>query len=996
MKIRIFFVLSGALFLAACGGTARGPAIYVGSQSSPLERLAASEARRYLYLTTGQLSEIVAVSSLAEVKKTGLIVAVRGTISGLDEPANNGFDAVPAERLAGLGAEDYWLKTLRRGRTSFLLLAAGGGPGVLYGAYAFAEKLGVRFFLEGDVVPEDRIEFKIPDIDESGRPLFALRGIQPFHDFPEGPDWWNEDTYKAILAQLPKLRMNFFGLHTYPEGNPNAEPAVWIGLAEDAWEDGRVTFAYPSSWQNTRRSNPGSHNWGYQPKPTSRFHLGTSQLFEADDFGAEVMSGMMPEPAAVQESSELFNRTAAMFRSAFGLARKLGVKTCVGTETPLTVPAQVRERLVKLGKDPQKPEVVRELYRGLFKRIADAYPVDYYWFWTNENWTWSDAPAEAVQAVLTDLDMAVQAARDVAAPFSLATCGWVLGPPSRRTLFDEALPKTLAASCINREVGKAPVDPAFARIQGRSKWAIPWMEDDPSLTSPQLWAGRMRRDAVDARRYGCDGLFGIHWRTRILSPNVLALARAAWDQSWNTLPLNFADLVGPVNGRFVRAAAGTPAGRGEAAVYDDIRDRVNGYRLLVPNGRYAVTLKFCETEIERAGGRVFDILLQGKRVAENVDIFARVGRHKPLDLTFSDVEVADGHLILDFADRIHYPSIAAMVIQGTASSGQLFVKKLNCGGPKVLDYDEDWPETPRTTAADDLYLDWARNQFGRTAAGEIAALFTRLDGKLPIPVNWTNGPGGIKPDPRSWGEVAPAYSFVDEMAALRPRIRGAGYLERFDYWLLAFEAMRETARFQCLWAEYNAAAESVKVIAEPTARAAAAREKLLPRRTGMMKPLQMILSHLAATASNTGELGTIANWEQHLLPDAFEKPGLELEALLGGKLPPYAELPMAYEGPARIVVPTVRTSVEAGEALSFKVILLAAEAPASAALRWRELGRGEFRSIPLENVARGVYRAALPVLTSDIEYYIQARAGDADVYFPVTAPRLNQTVVVMK
>ena len=47
---------------------------------------------------------------------------------------------------------------------------------------------------------------------------------------------------------------------------------------------------------------------------------------------------------------------------------------------------------------------------------------------------------------------------------------------------------------------------------------------------PQLWAGRMRRDAFDALKYGCTGLMGIHWRTRILGPNVSALAKAAWDQ----------------------------------------------------------------------------------------------------------------------------------------------------------------------------------------------------------------------------------------------------------------------------------------------------------------------------------------------------------------------------------------------------------------------------------------------------------------------------------
>jgi hypothetical protein len=48
----------------------------------------------------------------------------------------------------------------------------------------------------------------------------------------------------------------------------------------------------------------------------------------------------------------------------------------------------------------------------------------------------------------------------------------------------------------------------------------------------QPWVGRMRYDAVDALRLGCTGLTGIHWRTRILAPNIAALAQAGWDQSW--------------------------------------------------------------------------------------------------------------------------------------------------------------------------------------------------------------------------------------------------------------------------------------------------------------------------------------------------------------------------------------------------------------------------------------------------------------------------------
>ena len=56
--------------------------------------------------------------------------------------------------------------------------------------------------------------------------------------------------------------MNFFGLHTYPENpsreegaTPNAEPTVWIGREGDFGADGRVTAAYPASYQNTARGD---------------------------------------------------------------------------------------------------------------------------------------------------------------------------------------------------------------------------------------------------------------------------------------------------------------------------------------------------------------------------------------------------------------------------------------------------------------------------------------------------------------------------------------------------------------------------------------------------------------------------------------------------------------------------------------------------------------------------------------------------------------------
>ncbi len=996
MKCKYLWISVVVLVSVSCARPEKGPAIYLSGSASQLEALGAAELRRYLYLLTGKLAPVIKIGSLAELKDPGILVDQKGRFQtpGREHDASAG--KIAAEQMLKLGPGDFQLKTFEHDKTRHLLIAGGDGPGLLYGVYAFVETLGIRFYLDGDVVPEERIRFKMPALDEIRRPLFKLRGIQPFHDFAEGPDWWNEENYKMILGQLPKLGMNFFGLHTYPEGGPNAEPTVWIGLPGDLDKDGQAHFSYPSSYQNTFRVNPGSHNWGYQAKKTSDFHFGASQLFERDDYGVDIMEGLMPEPKTPEQSNELFKRTAALFRDAFSFAKLLGVQTCVGTETPLTVPALVQERLRRMGKDPKDPGIIRELYKGIFQRIAVAYPVDYYWLWTNEGWTWSDASSEAIKAVMTDLDMAVRAAEDLGRPFSLATCGWVLGPPNNRTLFDQMLPKNVAASCINREVGKAPLDPNFSRIEGRSKWAIPWLEDDPSLTSPQLWVGRMRRDAVDAQRYGCDGLMGIHWRTRILSPNIGALAKAAWDQTWNTMPSHFTDMNGPVDGQYAAFPDKPIAGTGEEAIYRDIRDRVYGYHLAIPDGIYTVTLQFCEGEFDRKGARLFDILIQGDKVAEKVDIFERAGKHKALDLSFKNIQVNGGKMLIDFSDRVHYPSVAGIVIEGATGEGKKFIKKINCGGPAVLDYEADWPETPRHLPSRDFYDDWAQNQFGPAAAKEIAEIFAKMDGKLPIPVNWTNGPGGIVPEKRPWTEVQINFQFVDELAGLRPRIKGKSYGERFDYWLRNFEYMREIARFSCLWGDYNQVLEKVKSIDLEAEKAKAARESLLPVRVKMVGSLKAIFSALLAAVSNAGELGTIANWEQHLLPDSMEKPGDELKKLLGTDLPTEARLAKVYDGPARIIVPTIRTAMQVGEHSRLKVIILTTNPPQEAFFYWRELGQGDFKAVPLRKLARSIYTVDIPAMMIDIEYYLRARVGGQDILFPSTAPELNLTIVVIQ
>jgi len=491
------------LLLGACSRTP-DIAVIVPEKAGTTEWLAAKEIRKYIYLRSNSLPEI----------QEGLPEKVTGTVIRL------AIDSI-------LGDQEFRLKTNHAGKVKTMTISGGSAQAVLYGAYEFAEQLGVRFYLHGDVVPDKKISFRLPNLDIQKKPVFATRGILPFHDFPEGPDWWNENDYKAIITQLPKMKMNFIGFHTYPYRadfngqGPKAEPLVWIGREEELNSDGTVKAAYPVLHFHTYDST-----WGYRPVNTSDFLSGALQLFEVNNYGTDYMKGISPWPHSDEENIRIFNESGRMFSSAFELAKILGVKTCVGTETPLVIPESIK---MHDGVHQDSENDTRELYTGIFRRIQKSFPVDYYWLWTPEDWTWSGVEDKVVAKTERDMQIAYKTLKELGSPFTLATCGWVLGPPKDRTQFDRVLPKDMPFSCINRGVGYSRVEKGFGSISNRSKWSIPWMEDDPDLIGLQLWAGRIRKDALDSWKYGCNGLFGIHWRTRIIGPNVSALAKSAWE-----------------------------------------------------------------------------------------------------------------------------------------------------------------------------------------------------------------------------------------------------------------------------------------------------------------------------------------------------------------------------------------------------------------------------------------------------------------------------------
>ena len=860
VKSMVISVCICGLFGTAC--TTDTPyQIVIAEDASVIERLAAKELRRYVYHRTDRLLSIVSPGD----RRDGRILFL---IANKDRDMIQ--DIVPLETMmyTDLSEQEYSLRSETVDGSTILCIVGGSSIGTLYGAYAYAEQLGVRFYLHGDVIPDEKIDLSLSEINKRAAPLFNLRGILPFHDFPEGPDWWNKDDYKAIFAQLPKMRMNFVGFHTYPErldfngDGYKAEPLVWIGPEDDINPGGTVNAGYPILHFHTYDST-----WGYAPTKTSDFHYGASQLFETDNYGADYIKDITPWPHRPEENIALFNDVGELLDESFSLAQKLGIRTTIGTETPLQVPGAVRERL-NPSDNVSDESVKKELYKGIFRRINEAHPLDYFWFWTPEGWTWSDPDLESVRQTERDMQLAIEAAQEVGASFQLATCGWVLGPPHDRTEFDRILPKNMPFSCINREVGMTPVEPAFRDIQGRPKWAIPWLEDDPALISPQLWVGRMRKDALDALEYGCTGLMGIHWRTRVLGPNVAALAQAAWDQdAWN-------------------------------------RDQSE--------------------------------------------------------------------------------------------------------------------ESERDLPADDFYHDWAESQFGKNVGGEIAFIFTRIDGgplflrghnqrkaNLPRGSMWYQGPGAIISAVNesvhviaSKEEISEAFWFIEDLENLRSSLNGAGNIERFDYWLNTFRFARATALLGFILDELDEVVRITQQNEDRNDQARTIREVAFPLRLETTALWEEMVKTLLLTVSNTGEMGTIANLEQHNLGklNILGKHDSLLTALSEQPLPASTRLTTDYDGPLRVIVPTKRTLLEDSEDLYVRARILARQPVLSATLYWRMLGDISFKRLPMMHIARGVYQVELSndvFLPEDIEYYIHVETETEEQSWPVTAPEINHSVVVL-
>ena len=500
--------------LVANGWAMAAPVIYVGTEASALERFAASELQRYCYAVDGKLLAINNAMGM-QPSATGFVIGTSDTLPrvgedwpfGLDEPSSEG----------------YILHTISDGGRKLIVIAAPSPVGVQNGVYGLLERLGFGFYLGGDTLPAKLPSFTgvvSEGIHVSQSPAFSVRGSLPWYNFFNSPTAWELPDHKAFVDQLAKMRCNFVGFHTY-----DAEPFA-------AYEyGGAIVGGEPLA-------NTSKATWGTHPMATSDFLAGTGQFFARDYFGAASshMNSRVQSIAAAKD----------VLRQSLRYAKDRGMQVCLGFE---------------LRGDPFDPGI-QARFEARLKSVLHDYPMlDYVWLWepeamavspggepaartpwhtATERWSEafagvpeSDRRAEAVRLALfaRQARCVMEAVRpDVA----LVLSGWGGDQWLRCSDFfpgmDQVLPEDIVFSALDNIRVTPTVSAAYGAVaDDRPRWPIIWFEFDGDQWMPQPNLRETAGACRDALDKGCQGLLGIHWRTRAVEEAATFCARFAWD-----------------------------------------------------------------------------------------------------------------------------------------------------------------------------------------------------------------------------------------------------------------------------------------------------------------------------------------------------------------------------------------------------------------------------------------------------------------------------------
>ncbi|HTV53357.1 MAG TPA: hypothetical protein VMI06_00405 [Terriglobia bacterium] len=409
------------------------------------------------------------------------------------------------------------------GNTPRVQLTGASPQAVLYAVFDFLERQGAFFGLDGEVYPLDPAHSLLlppPNQSWTAQPRFTTRGLLPWPDFLNCITVYNREEYRAALEAMVRMRFNTLGIHVYSSGKE--------------WTESFLSFEYGRTGHWAFTDTSATNRWGYLPQRTSQYGMGAEGFYASEVFGSE---------AATQSRScwEDERKAQNLWAEALRYASRLGIRTGVGFE-PYSIPEEIVRAVPpealfvnphpKLPAPPIDPESVaaKEILEARLGRLLEAYPdVDYVWLWEDEDSNWASRNAR-VPLSITPFRQAYDFLQRHTPEKRMVISGWG-GVVRHFAYFHERMPEDVIFSALNDSVGWDPVSEEFGKLGSRERWPIPWLEDDPAMWLPQFHVYRFQRDMDLAFQYGCQGVFGIHWRTRIINANAGFLSRHAWQGS---------------------------------------------------------------------------------------------------------------------------------------------------------------------------------------------------------------------------------------------------------------------------------------------------------------------------------------------------------------------------------------------------------------------------------------------------------------------------------
>ncbi len=213
-------------------------AVVVGENAPDLEKFAASELCGYLNKLFG-----------LDVQPTNAPAASASAVFLIGTPASNPL----IKAFPKVGDQGIVIQRVG-GATPTLIVGGGSSRATLWAVYELAERWGVRYLLDRDVLPA-KSKFTMPSLKVVMEPIFRVRAHPTIQDFADSGEAWGIKDFRPLIDQLAKMkynRLNIFAFAWQPyleyqvDGIKRQTAALWYSYHYPITPDMPGRSAFPA------------------------------------------------------------------------------------------------------------------------------------------------------------------------------------------------------------------------------------------------------------------------------------------------------------------------------------------------------------------------------------------------------------------------------------------------------------------------------------------------------------------------------------------------------------------------------------------------------------------------------------------------------------------------------------------------------------------------------------------------------------------------------